>query len=961
MAVYESKSQGVGALAYWGLPAALVAALTSPTVAAWPSSWQGELAGSEEHRPSWSSDVRPILSEHCFACHGPDPSSRAAGVRFDTRAGLLGSDALDLASPDDSELLYRVTSEDDFDHMPPPGNGRDLRADEVEVLRKWIESGAEWEAHWAYAPFATEPTTAEAEPTLDSFVQARLGAVGLELNPEASPRDLLRRLFLDVTGLPPSAEEIASFESDPSEQAYEGHVDALLGSVEFGEHWARHWLDLARYADSHGYTIDGGRSIWPWRDWAVQAIASDMPFSQFTIEQLAGDLLPNPTRGQRVATGFHRNTQVNQEGGAKDEENRINAVIDRTNTTGSVWLGSSVGCAQCHTHKFDPITHSEYFGLYAFFNSTEDGGVSQEPTLLVPRNGKEEAQASAWEKRLAEAEAQYRREWGAASAGWTLWQPERATGSNGPELRPELSGAYRLLGQHPVFSTYVLEGSTPGIKEVGAVRLEVLADGGPGRNGKNFVLQEVRLASRGENETEWTAHPFRAARADFEQDTSEDGGGRYPATSLLDSEGPGWAIKPQFDSPHVLELEVVEPFDVGGRELRVELVQEFGANHTLGTFRMGLAPRPVLSRSDDELVPKAWVDAWLELKKVRGERPRLPSTLVLEERPVPRPTRRFERGSFLDQRETVTPRVPAAMDHFSDPEKGMATRLDLARWLVDPANALVHRVTVNRFWQQLFGVGIVPSENDFGLRGVRPTHPDLLEWLAKDFVAHGMSRRHTLRTILLSKTYRQSDASSPAKEASDPGAALLSRRLPMRLSGEVLRDSMLVASGVLDPTVGGGPVQPPQPGGVFSFTQSRKSWTTSEGSQRFRRSLYTRIWRSSPFPFYSTFDAPSPGFSCSRRTVSSSPLQALALANDPLVVEISEAMGDRLIREFPDATFRKRVGALFLWALGRSATDEEASLLSEHAQGVEGERGETAACAAMARVVFNLYEFTHRP
>ncbi len=912
--------------------------------------------------PSWSRDVRTILSEHCFACHGPDPASREAGVRLDTAAGLADSDSLDLASPEDSELLYRVTSEDDFDHMPPASAGRALRSDEVDVLRRWIESGAGWEPHWAYAPFADESQGTESEPSVDSFIEARLSERGLALNSQARPRDLLRRLYLDVVGLPPSAAVIADFEADPSERAYAAHVDALLSSTEFGEHWARHWLDLARYADSHGYTIDGGRSIWPWRDWVVRAIASDMPFDQFTVEQLAGDLLPNATRDQRIATGFHRNTQVNQEGGAKDEENRINAVIDRTNTTGSVWLGSSVGCAQCHTHKFDPITHSEYFGLFAFFNSSADGGVSQAPTLLVPRNDEEEAQASGWERRVAEAEAQYERAWEADSAGWTVWQPEHATGSNGPELRPELSGAYRLLGQNPVFSTYVLQGVAPGVQRVGVVRLEVLSDGGPGRGGKNFVLQEVRVASRAQGEEGWTTHGLETARADFEQDTTASGGSAYPAASVIGNGGPGWAVKPELDSPHVLELVLSEPIDMAERELRVELVQEFGSHHTIGAFRMGLAASvPSPARPSVALVSDMWTEAWRALRKVRGERPRLPSTLVLEERPVPRATRRFERGSFLDQREPVLPGVPAAMNHFGALEAGMASRLDLARWLVDPANALVHRVTVNRFWQQLFGVGIVPSENDFGLRGIRPTHPELLEWLAQDFVEHGMSRRQTLRTILLSKTYRQSSAVTPSKAQLDPSAALLSYRGPQRLSGEVLRDSMLEASGVLHRKVGGGPVQPPQPDGVFSFTQSRKNWTPSDGEDRFRRSLYTRIWRSSPFPFYSTFDAPSPGFSCTRRTVSTGPLQALALANDPLVVEAAQAMGERMLRELPDGTLGQRANAAYRWSLGRDATEDEVALLAEHARTVEEQRGEMAACAAVARVVFNLFEFTHRP
>ncbi|QDV09532.1 Planctomycete cytochrome C [Planctomycetes bacterium Poly30] len=915
-------------------------------------------AGSDEV-PSWTEDVRPILSEHCFACHGPDPEARASGLRLDTLDGMVAGSVLDLAAPEESELIYRVVTDVDFDHMPPPEAGRALLPEEVDVLRRWMESGAEWEPHWAYAPFAEEGETEDengAAACIDDFVEAALARVDLALSSPAPPRDLLRRVYFDVIGLPPSADVIAAFEADPSEEAYAAHVDRLLASTEFGEHWARHWLDIARYADSHGYTIDGGRSIWPWRDWVVEAIAGDLPFDQFTIQQLAGDLLPDATRDSIIATGFHRNTQVNQEGGAKDEENRINAVIDRVATTGSVWLGSSVACAQCHTHKFDPITHTEYYQLFAFFNSTEDGGVSSEPSLLVPQSDGDTERAARWEGQLAAAEDAYAREWNAASEGWTLWQPERATGSNGPELRPEISGAYRVLGQSPVFSTYVLEGPAPGADRVASVRLEVLADGGPGRYGRNFVLQDVRVASRKVGETEWEAHGLASARSDFDQDTSATGGNHYPAASIASGEGPGWAVSPQLSQPHVIELVLDRAIDMKDRELRLELVQEFGDQHTIGAFRLGLAAEA----SERPPVTKEWIDAWTALKKVRDERPRMPSTLVMRERSVPRVTRRFERGSFLDQREEVSPGVPDAFDHFSDGAP-MSTRLDLARWLVHPANALVHRVTVNRWWQQLFGTGLVPTENDFGLRGVRPTHPELLEWLARDFVEHGMSRRHTLRTMLLSRTYRQSPDPEETRREVDPKGTQLSWRAPRRLSGEVLRDSMLKASGLLDATVGGGPVQPPQPPGVFAFTQSRKKWEPSEGSARFRRSLYTRIWRSSPFPFFTTLDAPSPGFSCTRRTSSRSPLQALALANDPLVIELAKGMGDRLLAELPESAWVERAGAAYRLALGRPATAGEAELLAAHARRIADQRGDAAAAAALSRVVFNLYEFTHRP
>ncbi|MDA8592875.1 DUF1549 and DUF1553 domain-containing protein, partial [Planctomycetota bacterium] len=858
----------------------------------------------------------------------------------------------------ESELLYRVTSTDDFDRMPPPEHSIGLTTGEVEVLRRWMTAGAPWEPHWAYAPLS-EPAADAAHP-IDGFVQARLEKEGLSAAPPAAPRDLIRRLHLDLTGLPPSPEDLASFLADPSESAYAARVDELLASTAFGEHWARHWLDVARYADSHGFTIDGGRTIWPWRDWVVDAIATDLPFDQFTMDQLAGDLTPGATRAQRIATGFHRNTQVNQEGGAKDEENRVHAVIDRVATTGGVWLGATVGCAQCHTHKFDPITQTEFFGLYALFNTTADSGVSSGPTMLVPRTAEEASKALAWEAGWTDADAAWRAAWDAAGAGWRVWQPRRATGSNGPELRAEPDGSYRVVGQSPIYSTYVLE-DAPGAGPLAALRLEVLPDGGPGRSGnRNFVLQEIRVERLAAGAEDWSPLPLSAARADFEQDTSADGGHHYAVAGALPGSGlPGWAIKPEFDAPHAAEFILAEPVEFAeGDRLRVLLQQEHGARHTLGRFRMLLAGED--PGADRDLVPAAWKEAWTARRAQARRRPGLPMTMVMEEREVPRETRRFHRGSFLDPREPVAPGVPAALDRFRAEPGPVTDRLDLARWLMDPGNALVQRVTVNRWWQQLMGAGLVATENDFGLRGARPSHPELLDWLAAELRDSGYSRRHVLRSILLSRTYQQAALTDPALLERDPDNALLARQTRRRLSGEQLRDSMLLAAGVLDPKVGGPPVQPPQPEGVYAFTQNRKNWKPSEGSARHRRSLYTRIWRSAAFPFFTTFDTPAANVTCTRRVPSRSPLQALALANDPLVVELAAAFGAR-IGALEAASDDARIDAAFQLALGRPPVDVERERLAGHVRSVREARGEEAAWFALARVLFNLGEFTHRP
>ncbi len=907
-----------------------------------------------EAPPGWSEEVRPILAEHCFECHGPDPETRAARLRLDTEDGLIRS-ARDGA---ESELLYRVTSTDDFDRMPPPEHSAGLSAGEVEVLRRWMTAGASWEPHWAYAPLS-EPAADPTHP-IDGFVQARLEEEGLSAAPPAAPRDLIRRLHLDLTGMPPSPEDLASFLEDPSEVAYAARVDELLASTAFGEHWARHWLDVARYADSHGFTIDGGRTIWPWRDWVVHAIATDLPFDQFTVDQLAGDLAPSATRAQRIATGFHRNTQVNQEGGAKDEENRVHAVIDRVATTGAAWLGATVGCAQCHTHKFDPITQTEFFGLYALFNTTADSGVSSGPTMLVPRTDEEVSKALAWEAAWDDADAVYRAAWEAAGAGWRVWQPRRATGSNGPELRAEPDGSFRVVGQSPIYSTYVLE-DAPGAGPLAALRLEVLPDGGPGRSGnRNFVLQEIRVERLAAGAEDWSPLPLTAARADFEQDTSADGGHHYAVSGALPGSGlPGWAIKPEFDAPHAAEFILAEPVEFAeGDRLRVLLQQEHGARHTLGRFRIALAGED--PGDDRNLVPAAWKEAWTARRALARRRPSLPMTMVMEEREVPRETRRFHRGSFLDPREPVAPGVPAALDRFRAEPGPITDRLDLARWLMDPGNALVQRVTVNRWWQQLMGAGLVATENDFGLRGARPSHPELLDWLAAQLRDSGYSRRHVLRQVLLSRTYQQAALTDPALLERDPDNALLARQTRRRLSGEQLRDSMLQAAGVLDAKVGGPPVQPPQPEGVYAFTQNRKNWKPSEGSARHRRSLYTRIWRSAAFPFFTTFDTPAANVTCTRRVPSRSPLQALALANDPLVVELAAAFGARIAGLEADSD-AARIDAAFELALGRPPTGAERERLTLHVGAVREARGEDAAWFALARVLFNLGEFTHRP
>ncbi len=922
-------------------------------------------------------DVRPILAGRCYTCHGPDEATREARLRLDTPEGLakeLGDlQAVRPGRPEESELFLRITDEDPDWRMPPEATGEPLTQAEVELLGRWIEQGAHWESHWAYAPFREAAPPPVADTTwprnpLDAFVLARLEAEGLAPAPEADRRTLLRRVTLDLWGMGPTPEELEAFLADTEPGAYERAVDRLLASPHHAERQARHWLDLARYADSHGYTIDSGRTMWPWRDWVIEALDADLPYDEFTLRQLAGDLLPDASNADRVATGFHRNTQVNQEGGAKDEENRVNAVIDRVDTTGAVWLGSTLACARCHTHKYDPVSQTEYFRLFAFYNHTEDGGVSSEPSLFVTDEDSE-ARVAAWEADTAAADEELRRAEEEARAGWTLWIPSVARGSNGPELRQELDGSIRSIGHNPQTSDYVLEGAAP-LEGLAALRLEALPDprlpkGGPGRSGSgNFVLERVRLHARpiaAEEPTEFRELELVDAVADYSQGFGPEGGNPYPVAAALEDEAKqGWAVKPRFGTPHVAHFRLAAPLPAGPHELRLVLEQNWGSNHVLGRFRLAFSAAPESARGVD--VPETWTAAWALVNEVRERRPKLPATLVLRERAERRPTHLFRRGSFLDPGPAVEPGFPAAMNHF-DPEVAPHDRLDLARWLTDPRNALVHRVTVNRWWQQLFGLGLVETENDFGIRGAEPSHPELLEWLARELVERDFSRKELLRLIVTSATYRQASAPRPELAERDPRNRLLARQSRLRVEAEVVRDAALRASGLLVPTVGGPPVQPPQPDGVFAFTQSQRTWKADEGDARFRRSLYTRLWRSATYPFFLTFDMPRPDVACTRRGRSSTSLQALTLANDPMIQELAAGLGARMAQG-PDG-----LGLGFELALARAPEPAERALLAEHfdrqlerrlAQGAPEDEARAAAWTAVARVLFNLDEFVTR-
>ncbi len=898
----------------------------------------GAPTSAADDEVDYARDIRPLFAEHCTLCHGPDDAGRQADLQLDDPTSLAG--VVEPGSPDASALYLRVSAGNARLRMPPARHGEALAPEQIDLLRRWIEQGASWAPHWAYAPFrdVAPPTRPEAHP-IDRFVNARLEEEGLRPSPPADRATLIRRLSLDLLGMVPTPEETSAFESDTRDDAVERLVDRLLASPHYAERWARHWLDLARYADSNGFTIDGRRSMWPYRDWVIRAIADDQPFDQFTVEQLAGDLLPSPSNAQLVATGFHRNTQINQEGGAKDEENRINAVLDRANTTGSVWLGTTLGCAQCHTHKYDPISHVDYYRMVAFFDQTADGGVSTGPFVEVtneetaPLLERFQTERARLEEELAAAEQE-------AGQGWIAWRPEVALASEGPELRLLADASIRSVAHNPQTSVYDLEGPAPQT-DIAALRIEALPhlelrELGPGRaRSGGFVVSSTRLLARPAG----TDEPFEEVR--------------------LAPMGP-WEVLAPGGQPHVTVLPLAEPLRERELDLHLEIVQEHGTRHVLGRFRVSFASD--LGTASSGAPTDRWRRAWRTFVDHEATRPDLPTSLILQPQMPPRTTHLLRRGDFRDPGQIVQPGVPRALDAVTSeaarPGTEPKTRLDLARWLTHRDNALVHRVTVNRWWQRFFGLGIVETENDFGTRGALPSHPDLLEWLAAQLPARGFSMKQIHRLIVTSDTYQRSSAMRGDLLARDPRNRLLARQTRPRLDAEALRDSALRASGLLSAKVGGPPVQPPQPDGVFRFTQTNKRWDADEGADRYRRTLYTRLWRSSPYPFLTTFDAPQPNVTCTRRVPSSTPLQALTLANDPMVLELAGGLGRRLQRQ--DVSDEKRIDTAWRLTLGRSPRAEEMSIALDYLERQREQGGEEQAWAAVARVLFNLDEFSHR-
>jgi hypothetical protein len=713
----------------------------------------------------FESDVRPILKNNCQACH--NEKTRSSGLSLSSRESVLTGGnrgaAARAGSPADSLLVQAIEQSGDL-KMPPSGK---LQPEQIAAIRRWIEMGVPWPAEsaagnkpkgadlWSLKPVVRTDPSPVKDPAwvrnpIDQFILARLEKEHLKPSAEASKATLLRRVSLDLTGLLPSPQEVADFVSDSRPDAYEHVVDRLLASPHYGELWGRHWLDVARYADSDGYTIDAPRQMWKYRDWVINALNRDMPFDEFTIEQIAGDLLPNPTVDQLIATGFHRNTASNYEGGIDFEQYRVEAVVDRVATTGAAFLGLTLGCARCHDHKFDPISQREFYQLFAYMNSVDE------------------------------------------------------------------------------------------------------------------------IASEAE-------------RFDFN--------------------------RPILEVPSPEELARKMAFQAQWSALSKELI----------AYVRELAARPRKPGDPDPSKDPALIERVNNLRDLRKRQPRVTTTLIMRERPQPRESYIHLGGDFTRKGAVVNPAVPAVLPQLPPTA---TSRLDLAKWLVDPGNPLTSRVTVNRMWQAYFGKGIVETENDFGTQGAKPTHPELLDWLASEFVRQKWSQKAIHRLIVTSATYRQSSKQRPEIEEADPYNKLLARQNRLRLEAELIRDGGLSASGLLTDTVGGPSVYPPIPDGALAVTQVKQDWPVVMGPDRYRRGLYTFFRRSAVYPGLLVFDAPDATATCTRRVRSDTPLQALTTLNEESFLEFAEGLAERIIKEAPSSD-QERLNYGFLLTVGRPPRPEE--------------------------------------
>jgi hypothetical protein len=945
---------------------------------------------------NFSREVLPLLSDNCLACHGQDESHRKADLRLDTQEG-----AREVLKSGD--FIERIISDDPDEVMPPPKSHKPkLKAEQVALLKRWISEGAAWGKHWSLE----KPVKAKTEGNpVDFFVKARLAKEGLKMSPRAPEHTLRRRLAFDLNGLPPSGA------SDNSSLTV--YIDALLKSPHYGERMAMLWLDAARYSDTDGFQSDATRTNWPWRDYVVESFNANKPFDQFTLEQFAGDLLPNATPEQKLATCFHRNHMANGEGGRDKEESRIDYVIDRVNTIGTVWLGLTLGCTQCHTHKFDPISHHDYYALNAFFNSIdEDGAAGTGAKPYMPYQSPNAKRAVEESQKLVEArkpvEAKAKADAEKPFATWLEEQKKRikpdhnawqvvlgaVESQEGSKLAQTKDGIVTASGPNPKQDDYRLI-STIKLPRLTGLKLEVLPQNGVLSRGKTgeFILTDIKVQVRRKGSSQIRDILVKNAVADTKVEGKAREYGDVKGT-LDDDPRNGWTTKgfPK-DQPHTALYGLAEPLVLESDE---ELIFELRHRSTNGDaniakFRLsatdqpgpavheiGATPLEKLAKGQIDLeklqaqfledykpyqLAKASLDrANAQLKELQAAAGKL-NVMVLAERKEPRDTHVLLRGVWDKKGDVVSRGVPAAIAPW--PEGLAKDRIGLAKWITSKDNPLTARVFVNQVWQMLFGAGLVRTPDDFGLQGQRPTHPELLDWLAVDFMENGWDVKRLIKTIVTSDTYQQS---SDRSDQTDPSNLLLSRGPRFRLPAWMIRDAALASSGLLNPALGGPPVRPHQPEGVWEeIFMGRFTYEPSQGAAQYRRTFYA-FWRRSIAPTF-LFDSAQRRVCEVAMTRTNTPLQALTLLNDQTIMEASQALAKRMLATTPE----KRLPMLYQAVLNREPTAKELSVLlrelhraskhyREHPEDARKLKTspELAAHALVATLVLNLDEtITH--
>ena len=932
-------------------------------------------------------DVRAILSNNCYACHGPDKNKRKADLRLDTKEGITAvledRHVTVPGHPEKSELFLRVTSQDPDERMPDPKSNKKLSDRDIAVVKRWIEQGAQWKGHWAYLKPAKPQVPNDPDDqsfvknSIDRFVLAKMKENGLHPAPEADRATLLRRVSFDLTGLPPMPEDVQAFVNDKSSDAYEKQVDRLMASPHFGERMAMYWLDLVRYADSIGYHSDNPMNVSPYRDWVIEAFNQNERFDQFTTEQLAGDLLPDSTLSQKVASAYNRLLQTTEEGGAQPKEYEAKYAADRVRNVSTVWLGATMGCCQCHDHKFDPFSTKDFYSMAAFFADVQEASTGRrEPGIPVPdaQQAEEirklddsiaEAQRKLSETRpelaAGQAEWEKQRSEQGGQVGWRALEIDSAQVQGESKLQKEPDGILRDTGNAAAKETYTVTASAD-VAGVTGIRLEALPDDalpshGPGTasNG-NFVLTEfaVSVEQKGGK-----PKPVKLARASA--DHSQES---FAIATAIDknAKNAGWAILPEVGKPHTAIFELAGPLKAEPVQAKLIFTLAFKSpypQHNIGKFRLSLTTaaspasqtipedaQSALAVAPDQRSEKQKAsiadyyrtispllqgqrEAMAALDKKKNDLLAAVPKCLISTPGSPRTVRILPRGNWLDETGLVVePAIPHFLGQLDTPGR-RANRLDLARWIVSKDNPLTARAFVNRQWKLFFGQGISKVLDDLGSQGEWPTHPELLDWLASDFMEAGWDMKHTIRLLVTSGAYRQTSLASPEAKEIDPYNRLYAHQSRFRLDAEMVRDNALAVSGLLADRVGGPSVFPYQPAGYwFALNFPTREWKNDTGDNLYRRGLYTHWQRSFLHPSLLAFDAPTREEAVCERSRSNIPQQALVLLNDPTYVEAARVLAERTIKQGGSSVV-DRIDWAFNRVLDRKPKPEESAVLAE--------------------------------